>query len=603
MAQTPEAYVDAVARRRATFAPDAARTNTRKGYAIEPVGAAPHATQIHAMALVQDASILLSGGADGYVRWYDLPASMNGRNMLTQNLRSSFVEGITKGGVLASWWGHAYYPQGDMSAAEPPLSAVHSLACQREGLWGISGGESGNINLWGIRHAPGATRHVFWKHTGAVSALALSGSEDILISGGWDQGVHEWDLNTGQVVRSFDGNAGQISSIIFRPVYTPSSAPAVAITPGAAASNDVESPDESVLAAEIDKTLTEEPSEPTEVHDAAGAADADEPMAEAKDGSPGQSESDSLFGEHDDAPQEEPMDESAGTPGALALPGQTAPPPKANGPTLPKVDGPVLPKADGPVLPKADGPVLPKADGPVLPKTDVPAPSGSDRTARQIPRSNVAELPKPTFGSMGMAWQYDGDISQFSNDILLTSTLSGQVLLWDRRVDPRHKKGVRALELPPGTPPWCASACWSRNGDRIYVGRRNETVDEWDVRMLPDISGAARGADHGTSPRYLRSLQMPYGSGPVSAVSMLPNDQHLVCASHDNIRLWNTAAEQRSVPFKIVAGHHGGTVSHMCAYLLTVIDDSARLLLTASGDRGWFASSTETLLIHTIDAL
>ena len=198
---------------------------------------------------------------------------------------------------------------------------------------------------------------------------------------------------------------------------------------------------------------------------------------------------------------------------------------------------------------------------------------------------------------MDLAWQFDSDMSQFSSDILLTSTLSGQVLIWDRRVDPRTKKGVRALELPPGTPPWCTGACWSWTGDRIYVGRRNETVDEWDVRMLPDVSGAPRSAAHGTAPRMLGILRMPRGSGPVSSVAMLPNDQHLVCASHDNIRLWNTAAGQRGVPFKIIAGHHGGTVSHM------LVDASARLLLTASGDRGWYASSTETLLMHEIHAL
>ena len=33
--------------------------------------------------------------------------------------------------------------------------------------------------------------------------------------------IQQWDLNTGQVVRSYDGHAGQISSIAFRPMYTP----------------------------------------------------------------------------------------------------------------------------------------------------------------------------------------------------------------------------------------------------------------------------------------------------------------------------------------------------------------------------------------------
>ena len=186
-------YIEAVRRRRAMFHPPEQARSTRKGYTIVPVGAALHGAQIHALSLSMDSSILLSAGSDGYVRWYDLFASMNGKNMLTQNLRNSFVEGITKGGVLMTWWGHAHLNRGanlSTDAADAPLSAVHSLACQRDALWGVSGGESGTINLWSLRHRPGSTRHVFHKHTGAVSVLALDPSEEHLVSGGWDRGVH-----------------------------------------------------------------------------------------------------------------------------------------------------------------------------------------------------------------------------------------------------------------------------------------------------------------------------------------------------------------------------------------------------------------------------
>ena len=217
-----EEYIQAVKSRHAHFHPSEEARHTRKGYAIDPVGAALHGAHIHAMSLSKDSSILLSGGSDGYIRWYDLPASMNGSNMLTQNLRNSFVEGLTKVGVLMTWWGHSHLERGadpDTSAADAPLSAVHSLACQREALWGVSGGESGTINLWGLRHGAGSIRHVLHKHTDAVSALQLDPSEEHLISGGWDRGVYQWDLNTGQIVRSFDGHTGQVSNIVLRPLY------------------------------------------------------------------------------------------------------------------------------------------------------------------------------------------------------------------------------------------------------------------------------------------------------------------------------------------------------------------------------------------------
>ena len=141
-------------------------------------------------------------------------------------------------------------------------------------------------------------------------------------------------------------------------------------------------------------------------------------------------------------------------------------------------------------------------------------------------------LPKPMFGSMSMAWQYDADVSRFSHDIMLTSTLSGQVMIWDRRVDPKSSKhGVRALALPAGTPPWCTDACWNHTGNKIYVGRRNELVEEWDVRMLPDISTSAshqNRSQYGTVPSLARTLRMPRGSGPVSSVAVLPNNRHIV---------------------------------------------------------------------------
>jgi len=186
-----EEYLQAIERRRNLFRPSQEARTTQKGYSIIPVGAAPHGAQIHAMELSHDSSILLTGGSDGYVRWYDLFASMNGKNMLTQNLRNTFVEGVTKGGVLTTWWGHTYSKMGEenLSAREISSNPVHSLVCQKDALWGMSGCEAGTINLWGLRHAAGTTHHVFRKHTGPVSSLVLDPTEQNLVSGGWDRGV------------------------------------------------------------------------------------------------------------------------------------------------------------------------------------------------------------------------------------------------------------------------------------------------------------------------------------------------------------------------------------------------------------------------------
>ncbi|PWN29872.1 WD40 repeat-like protein [Jaminaea rosea] len=399
-----------------------------KSYAIEPLAALPHSAHVHAMALSGDGSVLLTGGSDGHVRRYDVYGTMNGRNMLTLGVRHAYVEGITRGGVLHSWWGNEERNADDDDEEHRPVSAVHSLAIQRDALWSLSGTASGAINLTTLRHEPGVTQHVLRKHRGPVSALALGGeAESELVSGGWDGGLHQWDLNTGQVVRSYAGCAGQVSGVAFRP-----------------------------------------------------------------------------------------------------------------------------------------------------------------------------------------AWDY----STFSQDVFMATTLSGQVMLYDRRVptpgEPSPSRGVLALPLPARTPPWCSAAIWAPDGDRIYVARRNETVEEWDARLLRGGDEVDRSlpwsGQRRSSPLHTRTLRLPTSSGPVTALRFMPNGRHLVCASTDNVRLWDldkTPGESSGggggggaggIPFRIVAGHHGGAISSL------LVDPTGRFLLSASGDRGWEGGSTECVLVGEISA-
>jgi len=145
------------------------------------------------------------------------------------------------------------------------------------------------------------------------------------------------------------------------------------------------------------------------------------------------------------------------------------------------------------------------------------------------------------------------------------------------------------------TPPWCLSACWSADGNQLYAGRRNGTVDVWDVRLL-GRSGSLN------MPRLLKTLRNPASSGVVSCVVAFPDCRHIACASVDNLRLWNVAesVEQESfnkvkgVQFKIIPGHHGGYVSQM------IIDPGARFLVSASSNRGWHGESTRTVFVHDI---
>ncbi|KAL1930545.1 hypothetical protein VTP01DRAFT_10707 [Rhizomucor pusillus] len=175
-------------------------------------------------------------------------------------------------------------------------------------------------------------------------------------------------------------------------------------------------------------------------------------------------------------------------------------------------------------------------------------------------------------------------------NIFMTTSFDGQCILWDRR---EPSKNTRKIGLSDRSPPWCLSACWSTDGSKIYMGRRNGQVDEWDYN----------------SQKLIRSFKMPANSGPVSNVACMPSGKHVVCASNDNVRLWNTTIESSltlypegetkppsssAIPFTILPGHHGGSISHIA------IDPTCRYMITTSGNRGWDGTSTNACLFYDI---
>ncbi|BFZ53253.1 Transcription factor spt8 [Savitreella phatthalungensis] len=161
-------------------------------------------------------------------------------------------------------------------------------------------------------------------------------------------------------------------------------------------------------------------------------------------------------------------------------------------------------------------------------------------------------------------------------DTLLCASIDGMISLWDRR----QARCLTRISPSRGSPPWCMSACWSVDGEAFYVGRRNATVEGYDVRNFQ---------------KPFKQLKMPNNSGPVTLVKMLPNRRSLIAASHDNVRLYDLEAKSTTLPFLIVPGHHGGTVSDF------YIDPVCRYAISASGNRGWDGTSTEAVLVYEIE--
>ena len=201
------------------------------------------------------------------------------------------------------------------------------------------------------------------------------------------------------------------------------------------------------------------------------------------------------------------------------------------------------------------------------PKDTVPAAASPGATKTQA----TSHSPSEEISSDTLNIVYD-------ESVFMTSGLNGSINIWDKRTPDAP---VINLDRGDGMPPWCFSACWSASGDQIYAGRRNACIEEYDLKMPKAAANV---------------LRLPTISGPVTCVKAMPNQRQLLVGSRDNVRLFDTHADQKnSVPFLIVPGHHGGAISNL------YVDPSCRFLISTSGNRGWQGGSTDTVLIYEID--
>lgn len=463
-------------------------------YDIVPTIAAPQSTSINAITATADMRWVFSGGSDGYIRRYNWVDSVNGKLMLTVAQRHPFVDTVVKAGVMMTYWENwDVNTRFGMSqnTEDPVVSPVYSLACQHQGLWLLAGLESGGIRLQSIRHEEGKEIALLQKHTSAVSVLSISSDEKSFLSGSWDKSVLDWDLNVGKVRTTFSSPAGQVSAIEPRPLSSlpvPEQIAEIPITNGTFLSNN-----------HINGVG------PSDLTNGFGSTELNNHQAEKAD-SP-----DSLFGDNE---------------GDDDLFGDGGGPVTANGTQLADAfgedddefsraiaDGPRLVGATAgdedmadfteppqPVQPVAE--VSNKADATSLPNGVYTQPTkaltNGTAHADDLERSAVSQDENKTSG-----------LEQTSDSTFLATAIDGTIRIWDRR-----QPDPVARIAPRNTPPWCTSACWSPDGNRIYAGRRNGTVDEYDL--------------HQGLNQPSRVFKFPNGSGAVTSVRAMPNSRHLV---------------------------------------------------------------------------
>ncbi|KAK9447251.1 WD40-repeat-containing domain protein [Limtongia smithiae] len=557
-------------------------------YDIAPYVAAPMSTSINCMDLPQSMRWMFTGGQDGFIRKFDFYASVNGKLQLTVAQKHPFADSITKAGLLMSYWENEIPMEREESTVTGPdelqdmrISPVYALAVQSQCLWLLSGLETGGITLQTVRHAEGRIHEHLQAHTSAVSVLRLNRTETAVISGGWDKNVFEWDLNTGSVVRSYAGNTGQISVVAWRPDVAGSTL-SVSSFPGR-------------QQAELSRGK-----ESSGILSRSGGADStsalpDGNMKQEKDDGDDSDSMGSLFG--DDEDEEEQQQQQSHQDAEM---GDTSVPSLdesvfGNGNTTSAMEVDRDSKVTSPAESKTNG----KTNGF----------SSGTTSAKQTTTS------KPAYSNGATQ---SASSAENSDNVFLTASIDGKARLWDRRA----ARCISEIGQKSAAPPWCMNACWSLDGNNIYFGRRNGVVEEYSL--------------HASLGEPVRTLKLPQGSGPVSCVTPMPNARHLVCASFDNIRLYDlqsslaagptiatnnfvysnlnsnaapttaTAAAAvagasssvtSKVPFLIVPGHHGGTISDI------LIDPTCRYMITAGGNRGWEGSPTEVLLVYEIEKI
>jgi transcriptional activator SPT8 len=177
---------------------------------------------------------LLTGSQDGEVRKFDFFSSLRGRAPISTAQKSQMPgvpESVNNGlFLLSSWENKGVDSQSSRQRRFVSLAGVNadfvvivsgspvfSMELQSQGLWMLAGCQDGSMNLATLRHDEGDCKATLQKHSDVVSAMQLHKNERHCFTGSWDRTIVDWDLDTGQDVRTLGPGRGQITSLKLQP--------------------------------------------------------------------------------------------------------------------------------------------------------------------------------------------------------------------------------------------------------------------------------------------------------------------------------------------------------------------------------------------------
>ncbi len=173
------------------------------------------------IAIVPKFNLLISGGADGAIKTWDL---QNGQRRgllrdggpavtsLTVSNHSQMIAFGDQSGRIVVW---------DLAANRPLRSIkgdsgeINSLAFTPDNRFLVSGGNDGVAKIWDI--SDGSRLKAFKGHTGSVKSVAVSRNGKLVATGGSRSTIKIWDAYRGRLMKEFNGHSGWVEAIAFSP--------------------------------------------------------------------------------------------------------------------------------------------------------------------------------------------------------------------------------------------------------------------------------------------------------------------------------------------------------------------------------------------------
>jgi WD40 repeat protein len=181
-----------------------------------------HAGSVNAVDVTPDGRYVLSAGADGAVRMWDLTGGDRVRTLDAHTDVLTSVRVLPGGGHALTAGLDGAVREWDLASGRcvrtlrAHVGAVHGLAVTPDGSHALSAGADHTVRVWNL--ADGTCSRVLEGHTHRVGSVCVLPDGGHALTAGLDGVVREWDLSTGACTRVLEmARAGAMRSVCVTP--------------------------------------------------------------------------------------------------------------------------------------------------------------------------------------------------------------------------------------------------------------------------------------------------------------------------------------------------------------------------------------------------